>query len=64
MIAQTVGRVGSICVLGGPSNEPSTPRRPRERRRANAPPSGAWWRQRWQDPNGDSWNAPAVLREL
>jgi hypothetical protein len=39
---KTVGRVGSICVLDGPANEPSTPKRPSVPRRSNDPPSGAW----------------------
>ena len=39
---KTVGRVGSICLLDGRSNEPSKPRRPRGQRRPNDPPSGAW----------------------
>ena len=42
MIAQTVRRVGSICLLDGPSNTPFVDRKVREcTGRSNNPPSGA-----------------------
>ena len=47
---KTAGRVGSICVLDGPSNEPSLDDCPREPRRLNDPESGAERRQPWAKP--------------
>ena len=61
---KTVGRVGSICVLDGPSNEPTLDDMPA--RATTFESSGerrGTRRQQWRNPNRDKRNAPAVLHE-